>query len=1105
MTYPLVLIANKQKKASRMSVTKVIKRNGVVEDFSQSKVNDWQFWASENVRSKVNWKSVVIDTLRKLPSIVETKVLQAELVKTCMEYSSWNYGMMAGRLYATIYRKDLYKNGLPFVKNLHQKLYDLGLMEKLSYTDLEYNQIESIIDHNKDLNTSYTQLLQLRNKYSLSNGLTKERYETPQFIYMRMAMALAENEPPLEKMRMVKRWYRYFSDNKINCPTPNYTNLGTPHNGYASCCLYTVDDTARSLAIGDHIAYTMTYMSAGIGGYLNTRSLNSLVKGGKIIHQGKMPYFDSLAGAVKANMQGGRGGACTTYFSCFDVEAMTIIMAQNPRTPVDKQNRNIHFSFMYNKFFVEKVYNNEKIFSFDTASAPELAKAFIGPDYELFKKLYNKHEEENKDKLVYVSAREIAIAALRQSHEVSTLYFMQIDEANRHTPYKEQINSSNLCVAPETPLLTKEFGYKRIDSLVGQEVSVWNGEEWSKVPVVKTGENQKLLTVLTDSGSVIDATIYHKWYVQLQNEFGGATQIVEKRTHELLPGDKLIKFDLDTIEHGTKDLDMAYENGFFTGDGCYLPYERTRVYLYDNKKILLKHFNTDSEICSVRETEKRIEIDYRKNVLLPKFWIPGNEYTLSSKLKWLEGIFDSDGCLTNNNGCMTIQMVSINYDFLYHLRLFLQELGIQCAIKDAGEAGFRMMPDGKGGSASYYCKKCWRILVSNGSLIKLKNLGFTPKRIDISLLREGNRDANKFIQVKEIVDKGRFADTYCVNEPKRHMVMFGGLLTGNCLEITQPTSAYSHMSDLYSGQDHGRGEISVCSLAGVVISLVSTDDEYFEACYLALKMIDVAIHKTTYEFTHLGVTAKARMNAGVGIIGLAHYLAKRGLKYNTQEGLDEVHRVSERHMYFMLKASLKLGKELGNAPWIHKTKWPDGWLPIDTYNRNVDNVTTAPLQYDWEVLRSEIIANGGIRNSSLVAHMPSESSSKATGTPNSVYPIRSVSLKKTDLKQALKWVAMDSDELYDKYQLAWELSTEDLSKFYGVIQKFTDQSTSADYYKDRVKEPVLKASDLLDELYYMYMYGVKTRYYLSSLTIDAVKLGEIPESNAGCSSGACTL
>ncbi len=126
---------------------------------------------------------------------------------------------------------------------------------------------------------------------------------------------------------------KFFSESKINAPTPNFNNLGTLHNGYASCCLYKANDDRRSLAAGDHIAYTMTYMSAGVGRLIDSRSATDPVRNGTIQHSGKLPYFQSAAKAVKANAQGGRGGALTEYVSVFDPEIETIIMLQNPPRP----------------------------------------------------------------------------------------------------------------------------------------------------------------------------------------------------------------------------------------------------------------------------------------------------------------------------------------------------------------------------------------------------------------------------------------------------------------------------------------------------------------------------------------------------------------------------------------------------------------------------------------------------------------------------------------------------------------------------------------------------------------------------------------------------
>ena len=261
-------------------------------------------------------------------------------------------------------------------------------------------------------------------------------------------------------------------------------------------------------------------------------------------------------------------------------------------------------------------------------------------------------------------------------------------------------------------------------------------------------------------------------------------------------------------------------------------------------------------------------------------------------------------------------------------------------------------------------------------------------------------------------------------------------------------------------------------------------------------MADKCIHMAHYELPHVGYTAKHRLSIGVGIIGLAHHLAAKGLKYDTLEGRNEIHRVAERHMYFLIKASLQLGKELGNAPWMHKTKWPQGWLPIDTYKKAIDETVTIGLQYDWESLRAKIIENGGIRHSTVAAHMPTESSSKASGSPNGPYPIRDLSLKKSDAQNVLEWCAPDNDLLEDQYQLAWDISTTDMMKVYGIIQKFTDQGISADFYTDRVKQPIITSDDIINEMRAMVKYGVKSQYYQNTYSVESTavenKAPEIP-------------
>jgi ribonucleoside-diphosphate reductase alpha chain len=187
---------------------------------------------------------------------------------------------------------------------------------------------------------------------------------------------------------------------------------------------------------------------------------------------------------------------------------------------------------------------------------------------------------------------------------------------------------------------------------------------------------------------------------------------------------------------------------------------------------------------------------------------------------------------------------------------------------------------------------------------------------------------------------------------------------------------------------------------------------------------------------------------------------------------------------------------------MNRTKWPDGWLPIDTYNKRVDELAAPIYAYDWENLRKEVIANKGIRNSTLVAHMPTESSSKASGVPNGVYPVRGLYLKKTDGTNVSDWVANESDSIGHQYQLAYDIDTVEMVKPYAVIQKFTDQSISADYYVDRSINFEVPADKLLTHYLMMIKYGTKTRYYTNSLTTERDS-GQ--ERTVGCTGGSCTL
>lgn len=726
-------------------ITKVIKSDGSEVVFDPERLNKAAIFGDDG---NGNWSHIALDAYKRLYDGCTTKEVNQAIIDACISRKDEAHARMAGRVLVGQIYKEAFGGftKIPSLPNFYHRMVDSGYWEDMKYTGLELTALEAVIDHSKDLSYGYAVLKQFRDKYGIKDAVNDILFESPQMMFMGMAMAVMKNMPKARRIKDVTKLYAYLSDLKINAPTPYLNGLRTGKTGYASCCVIKADDTAKSIGVAREVAYTMTVNQAGIGYYLASRSIGDGVRGNTIKHMGKLPYYRGIDAGVKENRQQSRGGSATVSFLALDPQIDELIRLRNPMTVTSKRINTMDYSVGINKSFVNRVAKNLDWMLVSYKDAPQLHDGMFTMTMEEFDSEVDKIAKDASVPKTWIKARDLAIEILTQRTETGRLYVYWADEMNRHTPFEEVIYSSNLCS-----------------------------------------------------------------------------------------------------------------------------------------------------------------------------------------------------------------------------------------------------------------------------------------------------------------------------------------------EIALPTKGYSDMRNLFK-DDVEDGEVALCFLASLVAGRVKPE-EYEDVAYYTVLMIDNVMDIMTYPYENMESTVKKRRSIGVGITNVAHYIATHRVPYGSPESKQLVHDLAELHSYSLHKASLRLAKERGVCEWIGKTKYPSGWLPIDTYNKAIDSVVKDPtLKQDWESLRKEIVDFGGIRNSVLEAYMPNESSSLATNTTNGIYPVRDhVIFKKSPQGQVL-FIVPDYEELKDYYTSAWDTPTNDMIDIYALFQKFTGQTISADLYLDYTKQKDGKIS-MKEQLGYLIKatkVGMKTWYYLNS-------------------------
>jgi ribonucleoside-diphosphate reductase alpha chain len=429
----------------------VIKRNGEVEILNLDKMHVMVEEACRGI-SGVSASQVEMKSGIQFYDGITTKEIQEILIRSAsdlIDLDHPNYQYVAARLLLFSIRKQLYARQfeLPHLEDhiincVNVEVYDNEIFTK--YSKEEIDKVNSFIDHDRDLLFTYAGLRQVVDKYLVQDRSSGGVYETPQFMYIMIALTIFAEYPKQTRLLYVKRYYDAISKHKINIPTPIMAGVRTPLRQFASCVLVDVDDTMRSIESSDAAIFRYVAQRAGIG--INAgriRGINSKIRGGEVIHTGVVPFLKKFEATVRSCTQNGiRGGSATVHFPIWHQEIEDIIVLKNNKGSEDNRVRKLDYSIQISKLFYERFIQNGDITLFSPQDVPGLYDAF-GTDN--FDNLYQRYESDGSIPKKTIGAQELILDLLKERAETGRIYIMNIDHCNSHSSFKDQITMSNLC------------------------------------------------------------------------------------------------------------------------------------------------------------------------------------------------------------------------------------------------------------------------------------------------------------------------------------------------------------------------------------------------------------------------------------------------------------------------------------------------------------------------------------------------------------------------------------------------------------------------------------------------------------------------------------
>jgi ribonucleoside-diphosphate reductase alpha chain len=709
----------------------VIKRNGQKQAISFDKIteriskliNPIQLQHYENLEREDDYLDPVLvaqKVITNLYSGISTQELDLQSAIICQNLSSLHssYSKLGGRILVSNLHKNTLNSFSEKVKLLSEKTNILNLTYK-NFVLSNNNELDMLIDYNRDYLYDYFGFKTLEKAYLQKiNGVIVER---PQDMLMRTAITLnVDYDTHTGDLKAIKETYDLMSLGYYTHATPTLYNSGTNYLQLSSCFLGEVPDNLKGIEKSWINCAEISRWAGGIGlSVSKVRGKGSIIKTTGENSNGLVPLlkmYDQLARYV--NQGGKRPGSIAIYLEPHHPDIFDFLELRKNFGDDTQRARDLFLALWIPDVYMKQVEVDGDWYLLCPNECPYLSDVY-GDEFE---ELYWKYVNEGKYKSK-VSARKLWLDILESQIETGMPYIGFKDAVNKKNNQKNlgTIKNSNLCVHGETKILTDE-GYKIIQDLENTKINVWNGNEWSKVEVKKTGTNKNLIRINLSNGAYIDCTPEHKFYI-----YDEKSQILEISADKLQVDYPLIKFDLPEAFEFTNNVEFKHTSNFT---------------------------------------------------------VPLNA-NINDRLRWLEEYVDINGVIARNEIDDTLQIYSIEKEFLIDIRYMLHTLGIDSEITEEHHL--------------FDSKNSYKLLISSFGLYKLSKLGFKPNKLTLTE-KEPPRDTSYIVRVVSIEESYKNVDTYCFTEPKRNKGMFNGILTGQCIEIVQ-----------YSSDK----EYAVCNLASI--------------------------------------------------------------------------------------------------------------------------------------------------------------------------------------------------------------------------------------------------------------------------------------------------